>query len=97
MEESALSSTMGTDGGGTRSPGRHQQQTVRLVGPRKSELWSEGPVGRERNSSSCWRWQGDLAIQLLFPPPGAGTDYADVLAGHYKIWSFRLGFFVFFF
>lgn len=33
VEQQALSSTVGTNGGGAQSPGRYQQQMARLVGP----------------------------------------------------------------
>lgn len=69
MEQGALSSTMGTHGGGTRSPGRYQQQTARLVGPRKSESQSGGVVGREKQLFLLEVVRGFGAVQLLFPPP----------------------------
>lgn len=59
------------------------QQQMRMVGPPKSESWSEAVMGRQRNSSFSGRWGEDLAVQLLFPPLGAGTAYPDVLIDHY--------------
>lgn len=35
-----------------------------------------------------------MAVQLMFLPLGAGTDYPDVLTGHDRTWSFLFLFFI---